>query len=332
MKNILLGGVFSRRIGIFDKKLKILTFLYFTIIMEKNILITCEKIQKNCFLRKEKGMKESGYWEDEDFCQGIRADSAGHIFAGYGRSIHRPHGRNNYLLFYVAAGEEIFCLGNKQEIAKAGTLVLFAPGEPQHHYCQYQGTSEFYYVHFTCSEPARWLRFLPMQTSRLYFCSPGTHLTACFQGLIDELQLKRTLYKEVCAAKLTELFCVVNRKVIGKEQGQAGKDRIVHRVIHEINRTYFEPLTLEDYALRFGFSKYHFLRVFKEHTGMSPIAYRNHVRLRHAKEMLEEGDISVTQIAEMTGFSSPQYFCDVFLTATGQRPTEYRKKQKEKLT
>ena len=277
-------------------------------------------------------MNDSGYWEDQDFCEGIRADSAGHIFAGYGRTINRPHGRNTYLLFYVAAGEETFYFGNRREVAQAGSLVLFAPGEPQYHFCEYRGTAEFYYVHFTCGEPLRWSRFLTMKTSQLYSCPLGTRLTACFQGLIDELQLKRPFYKEICAAKLAELFCLANRKIAGGEKAEKHGDKLVHRIIHEINRTYYEPLTLEDYALRFGLSQYHFLRLFKQKTGMTPIAYRNHIRLRHAKEMLEESEASVAEIAEAVGFSSAQYFCDVFLAATGLRPTEYRKGQNQELS
>ena len=75
-------------------------------------------------------------------------------------------------------------------------------------------------------------------------------------------------------------------------------------------------------------SKFHFLRVFKDITGTSPLEYRNSIRLDHAKELLEDTNIPINEISREVGYSSDTYFCDVFKTKIGMSPSSYRKSRK----
>ena len=93
-----------------------------------------------------------------------------------------------------------------------------------------------------------------------------------------------------------------------------------------MNSDYGKPCTLDDYAATCNMSKFHFLRVFKEITGASPIEYRNRIRIEHAKELLLYTNTPVGEIAAAVGYSSDTYFCDAFKSAVGASPSEYRKK------
>ena len=87
-----------------------------------------------------------------------------------------------------------------------------------------------------------------------------------------------------------------------------------------------ENLALDDYARELCLSKYHLSHIFKKYTGLSPIAYRNRLRLRYAKGMLEKTDMPIAEIAENVGFAGQQYFCEAFKEGFGLSPSEYRKK------
>ncbi|MBB5935033.1 GlxA family transcriptional regulator [Streptomyces zagrosensis] len=66
-------------------------------------------------------------------------------------------------------------------------------------------------------------------------------------------------------------------------------------------------------------------RRFWEHTGRSPLEYLLRTRLERARYLLESEDATIEQIAERTGFGSPESLRRHFHRATGTVPSAYRK-------
>ncbi|GGG18891.1 AraC family transcriptional regulator [Paenibacillus abyssi] len=66
-------------------------------------------------------------------------------------------------------------------------------------------------------------------------------------------------------------------------------------------------------------------RIFKEHTGDSPMGYLQTVRMREAEKLLSFTDLPVYTIAEKLGFDEPSYFARVFRSVYGYSPQVYRK-------
>ena len=69
-------------------------------------------------------------------------------------------------------------------------------------------------------------------------------------------------------------------------------------------------------------------REFSRAFGVSPIAFLQDVRVTQAKNMLESGVLSVSEIAEQCGFASPAYFIQVFHKKVGASPDKYRRNRK----
>ena len=97
-------------------------------------------------------------------------------------------------------------------------------------------------------------------------------------------------------------------------------------LLQYINANYSEQLTLENVSSRVGFSKYHFIRLFKEYTDMTFYDYLTAKRIEHAKEELAAGNKGITEIAFSCGFNSQTAFCRTFKKICGCPPTEYRQK------
>ena len=70
----------------------------------------------------------------------------------------------------------------------------------------------------------------------------------------------------------------------------------------------------------------HFLRLFKEKTGMAPHKFKLQLRIAAAKDMLINTNYKVNDIAQSVGFSDPLYFCRYFLKITGDTPSSFRRK------
>jgi AraC-like DNA-binding protein len=64
---------------------------------------------------------------------------------------------------------------------------------------------------------------------------------------------------------------------------------------------------------------------FRQELGIPPIEYLNRYRVRQAKLLLEQGKLSITEIALEVGFSDSSYFNRVFRQETGQSPSAYQR-------
>ena len=91
-----------------------------------------------------------------------------------------------------------------------------------------------------------------------------------------------------------------------------------------------EDMSLDDAANLAGFSKYHFTRLFKDFTGYSFYKYLNKKRIEHAERLLIDPEISITEAALQSGFSSLSSFIRMFKIVKDCTPTEYRNMNWEK--
>lgn len=91
-----------------------------------------------------------------------------------------------------------------------------------------------------------------------------------------------------------------------------------------MDRDWAEPLDLDAVAARAGYSRFHFVRVFKAAYGETPGQYLSRRRIERAEEMLRTADLTVTEICTLVGFSSLGTFSTRFKQQTGLSPSEYR--------
>lgn len=92
-----------------------------------------------------------------------------------------------------------------------------------------------------------------------------------------------------------------------------------------IRENFQKPITRDQIAEYVGFSPTHFSRLFSKVVGKTFTRFVNDLRLNHAKEMLRETWLSISQIAYRTGFGSPKYFCEIFQKYNKCSPSQYRK-------
>ncbi|SEB00060.1 AraC family transcriptional regulator [Rubrimonas cliftonensis] len=86
-----------------------------------------------------------------------------------------------------------------------------------------------------------------------------------------------------------------------------------------------EDISLDDLAAEARLSPFHFARMFKQSLGVPPRVYLTRLRVEKACELLEQTDLSITQIALEVGYSSNQVLARVFLKHMRVSPSDYRR-------
>ena len=96
----------------------------------------------------------------------------------------------------------------------------------------------------------------------------------------------------------------------------------VEKVVGSLRHRLQEQLTLDDLAKMARFSKFHFARMFRKVTGVSPRRYLYALRLHEAKRLLITTSASVAEISNQVGYSSVGTFTSRFVASVGISPAQ----------
>jgi AraC family transcriptional regulator len=113
------------------------------------------------------------------------------------------------------------------------------------------------------------------------------------------------------------------------ELSRAGPvDRRLRRAIEFMHDNFGRELALEEIASAAYLSEYHFARLFKQITGVTPHVYLANVRLERARKLLADTVLPISEVASMVGYQSQSHFSKMFRSVTGITPRAYREAAK----
>jgi transcriptional regulator GlxA family with amidase domain len=101
-------------------------------------------------------------------------------------------------------------------------------------------------------------------------------------------------------------------------------ERRVAAVARFMEERFAEPCALNDLARHAGLSPFHFLRVFRATTGLTPHQHLVRTRLRAAASSLATGSAPVTDVALAIGFEDLSNFTRSFRAEYRLSPSQYR--------
>ena len=105
---------------------------------------------------------------------------------------------------------------------------------------------------------------------------------------------------------------------------QEKTNSVVEKAKEYIVEHFSKDLSLEEMAKELGISPYYLSKLFKESEGVNYIDYVTGLRIKYAKEQLNNSDKSIKEICHESGYGDPNYFSRIFKKWTGVTPTEYR--------
>lgn len=254
-----------------------------------------------------------------------------HLYTRPKLPTHRPRGRLDYQLLYIASGKAHFYFHGVEQIVTAGNMVLYRPKEEQRYYYYGVDQTEVYWVHFTGNNVKNILRKYGF-SDHAHVIHTGTSLDykRIYLQMIQELKLGKPDYEEVLVHYLQLLFVLIHRlqEKQPRKKSQFLMDEMDAAVKH-FHEHYHQPISIENYAAEHGMSVSWFIRNFKEYTGYTPTQYLLSLRISNAQSLLESTNYTVSEISGIVGYDNPFYFSRIFKKHNGMSPAEFRKHLKQ---
>ena len=261
-----------------------------------------------------------------------------HIQNG-GQSFQIPvHWHDELEIIYVKSGFLTVNISGENYIGKPGDAFVVSPGN-----LHFMGSQTGSVDYFTFLFPLKYIAFRsddmlddkliePLNSGHLMI-SPEIkdtvkeqceQLARVYAAEIDKSESKITsqIRKKII---LLQFIHELWKKGFIVENDTTGRNTVEKEMVSYIQQNYMGKILLREFGEQFHLSEKYISRYFKEHFHITLSQYVTYLRLEHAKQMLQETDISVTEVAMQSGYQNISYFIRSFKKTYGVSPLKYRK-------
>ncbi len=245
-----------------------------------------------------------------------------------------------------AEKESLFCSADDTEIVlEQGEILFHKPNEFHTLAANGKNAPSVFVLSFVCKSES--IKFFENKKFRL-----PTHLAKFIYSIFEEGKktfnipfsdpnLKKmkllpnpTLGGEQLIKNYLEIFLInLLREYTETEQGNTTflpwkelATKPIDAVTQVLKNNLFTALTIDDICKETAYSKAYLFRIFKAKTGKTIMAYYTELKIKQAKQLLRENELSVREISERLAFSTPDYFTKTFKRITGLTPLAYKKR------
>lgn len=239
------------------------------------------------------------------------------VSAVYDHRVFPSHSHAEYVVGVIEHGAESLVVGRTRHFADAGTTLLLHPDE----------------AHANASVPPTPLAY------HVAYIDRATILDCLSAGPAFDRPVRRDpwLYKRVLSAHSTmtrSTDALVSQQALAAllaALASTGSERLeratcapgVARAKTFIDAHFAANFSLAELAAECGLSRFHLLRIFKNATGLTPVAYRTQRRIEKARSLMRTRR-SIAEIALEVGFADQSHLTRNFQRLVGVSPSQYR--------
>ena len=243
--------------------------------------------------------------------------------------------QRQFHLLYVFDGSGVLIVDSSSYTCSRDSLFLFPSLEVAIPTPASRSSLTILHITFTCASPDmdREFTLLPRL---LPFSAENRSL---LMEILHECILKRPIYEDLCSLYLEQLLIPLAAAAYRECQTDSHFPRIsrqpegpLSEACLYIDRHLSEDLSSDILCEACRINARQLNSLFKKTFHQSTIEYIGNRRLARARELLCFSQLSITQIAEYTGFKSVHYFSRVFKEKEGIPPGEYKKRIARSLT
>ena len=166
---------------------------------------------------------------------------------------------------------------------------------------------------------------LPLAREAQILCDIGPECEAAFLKLLNVYTKSGGAnYPEIMAA----FYSLIARLIkVGEPRAEGGEESARFGEVIGYMRRHIgdEYPDIGRMAVIAGMSEKYFRESFKSTFDEPPLRYFHRLKTEHIKTLLADLDLQISEVAEASGFSDPNYFSRFFRKQTGISPSDYRK-------
>lgn len=169
-------------------------------------------------------------------------------------------------------------------------------------------------------------QLIRIQTNRMQLCDVALNTTIPPEPVMESQyagELSRMMDTKIV---LLQFFRRMWEKEFLVENDTSGRNATEKEMISYIQQNFTEEISLKAFGAQFHLSEKYISRYFKEHFHITLSQYVNHLRLEHARQLLQDTTQSVTEVALRSGFENVSYFIRCFKKMYGVSPLQYRRR------
>lgn len=237
------------------------------------------------------------------------------------------HMHSHTEIFFITNGEGIFHTKEADTPIRRGMIVINTPSVPHTEY-----SSEARPLSYACFSVDN-LSFSLPETSKqkTFFFDFSTHFDWLFHilAVIEYEQAEKPPFWQLSIVNAFNdfmLFLLRNTQLVALPFDSSVKPNLPSRIQAYLQANYQDNITLDKLSEDFFLNKYYIVHAFKKKYGVSIMQYLNQLRCTDAKRLLENTDLSITEIAISVGYNSSSHFTESYKKIIGEAPTATRKK------
>lgn len=246
---------------------------------------------------------------------GIQKCSAGHAWG--------PAIRDHYLIHCVTSGKGVFSFGDREYTLSGGDGFLLTPGVVASYAADQKVPWQYCWIGFNGTDAKRLVEQTGLSYENPVFHFSGSALPDRLEKICHLSCTTHSNEARVEAGLLLFLADLMDAFGSSSSAHHASGYEYVQKAARFIEYNYSRNIDVEDIAASVGISRSHLYRLFMENISVPPNEYLMRCRMNKAAALLEEGRLSVGEVAFSTGFSDQLYFSRVFKKYMGIPPSQY---------
>lgn len=273
--------------------------------------------------------------EEDRLLSALHITDIGYYPSASYHEIHRQQGVGQYVFIYCVKGYGWYEIEGRHYDIQPNQYFIIPVGTPHNYGAAKEAPWTIYWIHFKgtlaacyASNAAEPKEIRPEIHSRI------SNRQNLFEEIFRTLQRGFTLENLSYASSLFHYYlgslryihqyrdAIVADESISPEVSDS--KRLVDALIHYMEENKEKHLTMEMLSRYSGYSGSHLAMLFRQQTGMAPLAYFNRMKMEEACYLLLHTRMKVNQICHKLGFEDPYYFSRLFTKVIGMSPRSYR--------
>ncbi|MDF2648783.1 MAG: AraC family transcriptional regulator [Paenibacillus sp.] len=247
---------------------------------------------------------------------------------------------NGIEMYYIEAGFGNYLVGDQVYPLKPGTLMIIRPytlhkvlqTDVDPIICRNVLMWKEAFIKDSWNEPLPYpLDDLPGDSCRVQFPPElQGRITNLYSSIHHELTRRNRGYEAVVHCLIKELLLLTYRQFHEEDkenrlQSHNDLPEEISFLVQYIGSNFHHDISLKELGRLVHLNPSYLSSAFHKYAGLTIMKFIAVKRLHHAKKLLRETKLSVTEIAYLSGFNSHSYFISMFKKTENQTPASYRR-------